>query len=381
MMPRPPVLLLSVLALLGAGAAQAADGTGSPVAIPVSTAPAVLRDVPVYLSGIGAVQAYNTVAIHPQVDGQLLKVLFTEGQDVQAGQPLAQIDPRPFQAALDQANAKRSQDVALLDNAKRDVDRYGALVERNYISRQQLDNARAQVAQLQAAVQGDDAAIQSARIQLGYTTIRAPIDGRAGLRQVDAGNIVHASGGDGGHSGGVDTLVVLTQQHPMAVVFALNQEDLPRLLPSAAQGKPEVTVFGKDSTQALDTGRLAVVDNQIDPTSGTVRLKAIFPNKDSHLWPGQFVTARVLVATQGAAVTVPATAVLRGDQGEYVYVVNAANVVDTRPVQSGPSHGDVVVIQRGLSQGEEVVRDGQFRLKPGAKVAVDRTKTAAEKRE
>lgn len=354
------------------GQALSADTSAAP-AIPVSATPASRRDLPVYLTGIGAVQAYNTVSVHPQVDGQLVKVTFSEGQDVKTGDVLAQIDPRTYQAALDQANAKRTQDEALLDNARLDVTRYAGLVEKNYISRQQLDATRALVAQYEAAVKGDEAAIHSAEIQLGFTTVRSPIDGRVGIRQIDMGNILHADSPSGGSS---ETLVVVTQLHPIAVVFTLNQDDLPRLLQIKSKGKPEVVVFGRDGGAVLGQGRLEVVDNQIDQTTSTVKLKAVFPNTNGGLWPGQFVNARVLVDNRNAVVSVPATALQRGDSGEFVYVVKNDGSVDRRPVVAGAIYNDVAEIVQGIADGEVVVTSGQYRLKAGAKVAVTLTKTA-----
>ena len=354
------------------GQALSADTTAAP-AIPVSAAAASRRDVPVFLTGIGAVQAYNTVSVHPQVDGQLVKVTFSEGQEVKTGDVLAQIDPRTYQAALDQAKAKRTQDEALLANARLDVTRYAGLVEMNYISRQQLDATRALVAQYEAAVKGDEAAIHAAEVQLGFTTIRSPIDGRVGIRQIDMGNILHA---DSPSSGSSETLVVVTQLHPIAVVFSLNQDDLPRLLQIKSKGKPEVVVFGRDGGAELGKGLLEVVDNQIDPTSSTVKLKAIFPNTNGAMWPGQFVNARVLVENHNAVVSVPATAIQRGDKGEFVYVVKDDGSVDRRAIVSGAVHNDVAEVIQGIADGELVVTAGQYRLKAGSKVAVTQAKTA-----
>jgi len=389
---RWPGAFLSFLMLAYAAKALGADGP----AVPVGAATAERRDVPVYLQGIGTVQAFNTVAIHPQAEGQLVKVAFTEGQEVHAGDLLAQIDPRPYQAALDQAVAKKAQDEALLANAKLDVQRYAGLVEKNYVARQQLDTTRAQAAQLEAAAKGDEAAIQAARIQLGYTTIRSPIDGRAGIRQVDQGNIVHSfssggsTGGSGSGSGGSsssgsgssggnsDALVVIAQLHPISVIFTLPQEELPRLLQANAKGKLGVAVFGRAGGDALDQGQLEVIDNQIDPATGTVRLKATLPNKNGLLWPGQFVNAKLLLDTRAQSVTVPDTAIQRGAQGDYVFIVRDDHTVESRTVVTGTLHDGTAEVLQGLTEGETVVASGHYRLRPGIKVAIETANTASQ---
>ena len=380
---RPLWTRILVAAVIGGGGlaaflhhpapALSADPAAAPL-VPVTATSVVRRDLPVYVTGVGAVQAFYTVAVHPQVDGQLVKVQFSEGQDVRTGDVLAQIDPRPFQAVLDQVSAKKAQDQALLANARLDVDRYASLVEKNYISRQQLDATRSLVAQYEAAVKGDEAAVRTAEIQLGYTTIRSPLDGRVGIRQIDSGNIVHADSS----GNGADTLVVITQLHPIAVVFTLNQDELPRLLQAKAKGKPEVTVVGRDGGAPLDQGQLEVIDNQIDATTGPVRLKAVFANKAGTLWPGQFVNARVLVDRRRDALILPATSIQHGDGGDFVYVVKGADNVETRPVKVGTTYGDGAEILDGIADGEVVVTSGHYRLKPGVRVAATLTKTKPE---
>ncbi len=342
-----------------------------PAPIPVEAAAAVRREVPIHLMGLGNVQAYNTVTIRPQVDGQLVQVAFTEGQTVRSGDLLARIDSRSFQAALDQAQAKKAQDEAQLANARADLQRYAGLVAHQYSSQQQYDTTRAQVAQLEAAVQGDQAAVASARVQLGYTVITAPLDGRAGMRLVDQGNIVHANDPGG--------LVTVTQVRPISVVFTLPEDAVPRLLKTMAISPPPVTVLSRDGKETLDQGQLTLLDNQIDQTTGTIRLKATLPNQAGLLWPGQFVTVQVLVETRQQVLTVPATAVLRGQQGAYAYVIKADRTVEVRPLTVGPFAAGVAVIEKGVADGELVVTAGQYRLRPGAGVEVKSPETAGGK--
>jgi multidrug efflux system membrane fusion protein len=327
------------------------------------------RDVPIHLLGLGNVQAYNTVTVRPQVDGQLVQIAFTEGQMVKAGEVLARIDPRSFQATLDQALARKAQDEAQLANARVDLQRYAGLVAHQYSSQQQYDTTRAQVAQLEAAVQGDQAAAESARIQLGYTAITAPLDGRAGIRLVDQGNIVHASDAGG--------IVTVTQLRPISVIFTLPEEVVPRLLKTMASAPPPVAVLSRDSKETLDRGQLTLLDNQIDPATGTIRLKATLPNQAGLLWPGQFVNVQVLIETRPQALTVPATAVLRGQKGAYTYVVQADGTVEVRSLTVGPIAAGVAVIEDGLHEGETVVTAGQYRLQPGARVEVRPPQAAA----
>jgi membrane fusion protein, multidrug efflux system len=359
------LLLMSGLAVAigsfdGRWGARAAPKEPAAPAVPVTAALARRQDVPVYLQGLGTVQAYNAVTIRPQVDGQLRQLAFKEGQDVRTGDLLAQIDPRQYQAALDQAIAKKGQDEALLANAKNDLRRYTGLAEKNYVARQQLDQTRAQVNQLTAAVQGDEAAVENARVQLGYTSIRSPIDGRAGIRNVDVGNILHASDPGG--------IVIITQVHPISLLFTLPEEELPRVLEGMNKGRLNVEASSRDGKKLLDEGMLNLVDNQIDQTTGTVRLKATMPNKSGLLWPGQFVNARLRVQTLPQVVTIPSEAVQRGPDGPFAYVVKDDGTVEARKLSLTVVSEGTAAIESGISEGEKVVTAGQYRLQPGSRV-------------
>ena len=338
-------------------------GENSPP-IAVIGAPSTLRDVPVYLDGLGTVQAFNQVQIRPQVDGPLLEVRFREGQDVARGDVLARIDPRPFQATLDGALAKKQQDEANLANARLDAGRYAKLAATAYSSAQQSDTARAQVSQLEAQVRGDQAQIDTARTQLSYTTILAPIDGRTGIRQVDAGNIARASD--------VTPITVITQLKPISVVFTLPQQSLPAVASAIQGGMPEVLALRADSGGRggiLERGQLSVLDNQVDPATGTIKLKAVFPNSTLLLWPGGFVNVRMLVQTLPQVVTVPPAAVQRGPRGAFVYVV-ADGKAERRVIRVGHEDDQASVIAEGLKPGEQVVVDGAQRLTDGARVTI-----------
>ena len=335
---------------------QAAIATA---AIPVKVGPATTRDLPIWLSGVGSVQALNAVTVKVRVDGQLDRVAFTEGQDVHAGDLLAQIDPRPFEAQLKQAQASLARDQAQLSNTKVNLDRFSQLASLGASPTQNVDTYKAQVAEFEATVQADQAAIDTARLQLGFTRITAPFDGRVGLRLVDPGAIVHASDPNG--------LVTLTQMQPITVLFSLPQDDLPDIRAALAQGKPLVEAYTRDGTRRLAQGELAVLDSQVDPANGQVRLKAIFPNNDRSLWPGEFIAARVLARTERNVTAVPARAVLRGQDGPYVYVLKADRTVETRAVQTGPTVDGFTALRSGVSPHETVVFDGQSRLSPGTK--------------
>jgi len=332
--------------------------------IPVLTARSETRDVPVYLDGLGTVQAFNLVSIRPMVEGPLVEVRFREGQDVHAGDVLARIDPRPYQASLDASSAKKQQDEANLANARLDANRYAKLAATAYSSAQQSDTARAQVAQLEAQVRGDQAQIDTARTQLSYAVITAPIDGRIGLRQVDNGNIARPTD--------LLPLTVITQLKPISVVFTLPQQALPVVARAMQDGMPEVLALkqGGAASDPLDRGQLAVLDNQVDPATGTIKLKATFPNEKLLLWPGGFVNVRMLAEMQRSVVTVPTAAVQRGPRGAFVFVVTAANVAQRRTVTVGHEDDQVSVVADGLRTGEQVVVDGAQRLTDGAKVAV-----------
>lgn len=337
-----------------------AQAPSAPPRIPVEVAQAELRDVPVYLQGLGNVQAFNTVTIRSRVDGELQKVGFVEGQDVKAGDVLAQIDPRPFKAQLDQAIAKKAQDEAQLANARVDLQRYTNLSKQNAISSQTLDTQRALVAQLEATIKGDDATIENAAVQLGYTTITAPIGGRTGIRLVDQGNIVHAADATG--------LVVITQLQPISVIFTLPEDTLPEIAREMASGPLEVAILSRDEKTALDRGTLALIDNQIASSTATIKLKATLPNKANLLWPGQFVKARLLLRTQRNVLTIPPNAVQRGAQGLFAYVVKPDQTAELRPLKVGQIYGRAAVIEDGLQAGEHVVTAGQFRVQPGSHV-------------
>jgi membrane fusion protein, multidrug efflux system len=334
----------------------------TPPAIPVEAAAAAAADVPIDEIGLGNVQAFNTVTVKVRVDGELQKVDFTEGQTVKAGDLLAQIDPRPFQAALDQAIAKKAQDQAQLTNAKLNLQRDENLVAHQFATQQTVDNEKASVAQLDAAIQGDDAAIENARVQLGYTTIVAPINGRTGIRLIDQGNIVHATDTSG--------IVVLTQLQPISVIFTLPEDDLPAVSEAQAKGPVTVTALNRDDKSALDQGTLALVDNQIDQATGTMRLKATFPNPNNRLWPGQFVNMRLLLRTDHNVLTVPSGAVQHGPSGLYVYRIKPDSTVELQPIEVGHNGDHVTVVTAGLQAGDRVVTNGQYRLQPGAHVAV-----------
>jgi membrane fusion protein, multidrug efflux system len=327
-------------------------------AIPVVTTRVGSADFPITHDGIGTVQAFNTVTIRARVDGTLEKVLFQEGQDVKAGDVLAIIDPRPFKAALDQAVATKAKDEAQLANAKRDLKRFVDL--RDFASRQSVDTQSTLVAQTQAAVQSDEAAIENATVQLSYTKITSPIGGRTGVRLVDAGNMVHASEGA--------ALLVVTQIEPIFVTFTLPEDALDDLATAKARGDVRVEAYKRDDKTLLSVGSLSVVDNQIDTSTGTIKLKATFANKDRRLWPGAFVNVRVVTQMKHNAVVVPAQAVQRGPTSLFVYVVKPDDTVEMRSVTAGGTIDNKTLIEAGLTPGETIVLDGQYKLQPGSKI-------------
>jgi multidrug efflux system membrane fusion protein len=339
--------------------AALAQSTGE-TAIPVTVGLVERRDVPIYLTGIGSVQPLNQVTVKVRVDGQLESVAFTEGQDVQAGNVLAEIDPRPFEAQLKLAEANKAKDEAQLANAKLDLARFQTLEARGAATQQSLDTAKAQASELGATVAADQAAVDMAALQLEFTTVKAPLDGRAGFRLVDPGSVVHAS-----DTGG---LVTITQMQPIAAIFSLSQDDLPEILAAMAEGDVEVTAYGRDGERRLAIGKLVFVDSQVDQATGQVKLKAQFDNKDRSLWPGEFISARAQVRVIKNATVSPASAVEQGQTGAYVYRVKPDDSVEMVPVSVGLVSGSLAVITEGLAPKDRIVIDGQYRLKPGAHI-------------
>jgi multidrug efflux system membrane fusion protein len=363
--------LLLILALAIAGGvywtrfrpAPAAQGPAAPLAVPVTAEVAKSQAIPVQLTAIGSIQAANTVVVRSRVDGQLQKVAFQEGQIIKEGDLLAQIDPRPFQAALDQAVAKKAQDEAQRANAQRDLVRTNKLGP--YATGQQRDTQTAQVDQLTAQIAGDQAAIDNARTQLSYTRITAPLSGRTGFRLVDQGNIVHASDANG--------LVTIAQLEPIAGIFTLPERYLPDVQKAMQAGPVKVWALEQDARTEIAQGTIALMDNSVDPTTGTIRVKAMFPNKEDKLWPGQFVNVRIQTGILNNATTIPATAVLHGQDGLYAYVVNPGdNKVAPRPLKTGYATEQFYVINDGVKPGETVVTGGQYRLTNGTLVAVNK---------
>jgi len=334
-------------------------GSGGPL-VAVIEGTVEQKDVPIYLDGLGTVQAYNTVTVHVRVDGQLQKVAFVEGQDVHTGDVLAQIDPAPFQAQLGQAAAKKKQDEAQLANANLDLKRDADLLAQKIATQQQYDTQKALVDQLAATVKADQAAIDSATVQLDYTTVVSPIDGRTGIRQVDQGNIVHAID--------VNGLVVITQLRPISLVFTLPEQTLGQIQKEASPQDITVLAVDRDNSTLLGEGKLAVIDNQIDITTGTIRLKANFPNDDLRLWPGQFVNARLLLTTRKNGLVVPASVIQRGPQGPYAFVIKDDQSVEVRPVKVAQIEKGEALIDEGLQPNERVVVDGQYKLQVGSHV-------------
>ncbi|SFS13545.1 membrane fusion protein, multidrug efflux system [Dyella sp. OK004] len=342
--------------------ASSAAADVSQSAVPVVVATVERQDTPAVISAIGTAQAYNSVTVRARVDGQLDKIAFVEGQEVHRGDLLAQLDPRPFEAQLRAAQAQKDRDVAQRANVERDFARFSDLAHRGAIPAQTLDTTHAQIEQLKATVEMDEAQIDNARIALGYTTIRAPLDGRTGARLVDAGNMVHATDSTG--------IVLITQVHPITVSFSLPQDELPALLASQRKAPLRVTALSRDASQTLGDGVISLIDNQIDPATGTIHCKATFDNTDNLLWPGQFVALQVVRDVRRGALTVPSTAVQLGTDGAYVFVVTDKNTADLRHVEVAAAEGGRSVIARGVSQGERVVTEGQYKLEQGSSVRV-----------
>jgi len=330
--------------------------------VPTLVAAAKTADVPIYFDGVGTIKALNTVTVRSQVDGKLLRINFREGQDVERGYVLAEIDDTLYRAALDQSVAKKAQDEAQLENARRDLDRYTKLAATNALAQQQADTQKSLVAQFEALVKADQAAIDNNRATLQYTRIVAPISGRTGIRQVDVGNIVHASDSTG--------IVILTQLKPISLIFTLPQQQLQQVNAAMTRHPLTVEVVGADNRTATERGTLQVVDNQVDPATGTVKLKAEFANEDLSLWPGQFVNVRLLVDTLKDAIVVPSAAVQRGPNGLFVYVAKDDNTVALRPVQVSEQGEMQTVVTSGLQAGERVATTGFNQLADGSKIAI-----------
>ncbi len=366
-----------VVGLAGAGALflhythrpKASAMAATEEAVPVITAVAETQDVPLLVRGIGTVQAYNVVVIKTRVDGAIVKVAFSEGQDVKAGDPLFQIDPRPFRAALDQARAAKQRNEAQLVSAELDLRRYGTLSKEGYQSRQSFDEQTAVVRALKGSIAADEAAIVNARLNLDYADIRAPFDGRTGTRLVDIGNLVQAAQ--------ATSLVSITQVKPIFVNFTVPQNVNDQVRERQAAGPLAVIALGDDSQVELARGEVSVIDNQIDITTGTLRLKATFPNADQKLWPGQFVNVRLVLADRKGVTTVPQRTVMQGPGGYFAYVVKPGGTAERRTVELGGTQAGIAVILRGIAAGETVVVEGQYRLSGGARVQIEPSSPAS----
>ena len=360
------VVLVAALILhrLPGTPSAAADkkGKGEGQSIAIEATAAARANVPVNIEGLGTVQAFNTVTVTTRVDGALQKLGFVEGQLVHKGDLLAQIDPRPFQAALGQAEAAKAKDQAQLASSQADLARYQLLAPQNLTSQQTLDAQQATVAALQAQIKGDQANIDNARTQLDYARITSPIEGRTGIRKIDVGNNVHAADSTG--------IVVVTQVQPITVIFTLPEEALLQVNKAMAAGTVPVAAVSRDETTELDRGTLQLVDNQIDQATGTIKLKAVFPNQQNTLWPGQYLNARVLLRTVQNALTIPSLAVQRGANGLFTYVVKADSTVEARQLKVGQDDGNLAIIEGGLADGERVATTNQYRLEPGVRVRI-----------
>src|SRR5438477_246220 len=359
-----------VLALMQTSKGKRPSTAAAIPSIPVVAGVVSSQDVPIYLRGVGTVIAYNTVLVRSQIQGQITKIAFTEGQTVHAGDLLAQIDPRPYQAQVDQVTATRDRDQAQLANAQANLGRYTQLGEKGWATPQLVETQTAQVAQLQSAIKADEALIEAANVQLGYTRLTSPIDGVTGVRQVDVGNIIHPTDPNG--------LVVVTQLEPISVIFTLPETSLPQIQQHLANGSLKVEAYSQDNAMKLDEGSLDFIDNEIVQTTGSVRFRANFPNKEHRLWPGELVNAWLLLDTRHDGLTVPAPAVQQGPEGPYVYVINADSTVAVRPVKVAQVSNGEALIDSGLAAGEQVVVDGQYKLQPGIHVTILHGKAAEE---
>ena len=343
------------------GGGRGGQGRGQ-MSIPVAVAKVDVRDMPVILSGLGSVEAYNTVAVKTRIDGQLVQVAFREGQEVKEGDLLAEIDPRPYQVQLSQAEATLFKDQSALKDAKVNLDRFQQLYKDGVIPKQQLDTQDSLVGQLEGAVRADQAQVDNVKLNLVYTRITAPVSGRVGLRQIDVGNIVHAADPNG--------LLIITQLQPISVIFNLPQDELPEVSKHMQKGRLSVDAYSRDDQTKIATGTLLTIDNQIDTTTGTGKLKAIFDNRDRSLWPNQFVNVHLLLEVRKNNVVVPAAAIQRGPQGTYVFAVKPDKTAEMRPVTVAFSEGNFSAITKGVNQGDLVVTDGQDKLQPGTHVEI-----------
>jgi membrane fusion protein, multidrug efflux system len=344
------------------GGGKGGRGGGAQMTIPVAVSKAEIRDLPILLNGLGSVDAFNTVAIKSRLDGQLIKVNVKEGQEVKQGELLAEIDPRPYEVQLSQTQATLFKDQAALRDARLNLERFQQLYKDGVISKQQFDTQGSLEAQLEGAVRADQAQVDTVKLNLAYTRITAPVSGRIGLRQVDVGNMVHAADPNG--------LLVITQLQPIAVIFSLPQDNLQAVSQHMNKGKLAVDAYSRDDQTKIATGFLTTIDNQIDVTTGTGKLKAVFENRDRSLWPNQFVNVHLLLEVKKNNTVVPSAAIQRGPQGTYVFVVKPDNTAEMRNVALSISQGNLTAISQGLKPGELVVTDGQDKLQPGTKVAV-----------
>jgi multidrug efflux system membrane fusion protein len=360
------------LALMAKSASKSSVAPIVPPPVPIVAGTVAQHDVPIYLTGVGTVVAYNTVVVRSQIQGQLVSIDFTEGQTVHAGDLLAQIDPRPYQAQIDQLTANRDRDQAQLTNALANLDRYTSLAQKGDATPQLLDTQKAQVSQLQNAIKSDSALIDAANIQLSYTRLTSPIDGIVGIRQIDIGNVIHPTDANG--------LVVATQVEPISVIFTLPETDLPEIQQQQLQTKVPLTVlaYSQDGKIQLDQGKLTLVNNEILQTTGSIQLKAEFPNKTHRLWPGELISMRLLLDTRHDGLTVPASVVLQGPQGAYAYVINADSSVAIRPVKVAQIWQGQALVDSGLNANEQVVVDGQYKLQPGTHVTILHGQAATE---
>jgi multidrug efflux system membrane fusion protein len=360
------------LALMAKSASKSSATPTAPPPVPIVAGTVAQHDVPIYLTGVGTVVAYNTVVVRSQIQGQLVSINFTEGQNVHVGDLLAQIDPRPYQAQIDQLTANRDRDQAQLTNALANLDRYNSLAKTGDATPQLLDTQKAQVSQLQNAVKSDSALIDAANVQLSYTRLTSPIDGIVGIRQIDIGNVIHPTDPNG--------LVVATQVEPISVIFTLPETDLPEIQQQQLQTKTPLTVlaYSQDGKIRLDQGKLTLVNNEILQTTGSIQLKAEFPNTAHRLWPGELISMRLLLDTRHDGLTVPASVVLQGQQGSYAYVINSDGTVAIRPVKVAQIWEGQALVDSGLQANEQVVVDGQYKLQPGTHVTVLRGQAAEE---